>query len=531
VTDAADRSVRLLASGSRGGFATARPGSLAVTAVLFVLAGILVLAGLEATDSGAPVVLDPAQVERTHDLGNRTYATMHGSISAVYVETFEDANANGTEDRGENGIAWYYWLVDPVARTGVTVRSTRPPAAIYTYQGDGVLIGDPGYLTEDYPRFALEAEQAGLHIDATRFVDATSTVAGKPTPLDLAAPLPPTGTSVSISGSWLGSYILACTADPDRNRKCDPDEQDVVEILVFEPGSKHAVGVFLRDPPEFSDATLTGLLRREERSVDDAKTTEGLRFGDLDLAVSDRYILDDGAGPGSATLAFALAGLLASLAGIILIGLAGGYLVYRRSDGALPAPFTSLAPGERVPLRITGIVRTPTGLEHVREAPAELVRFALERPRPPATVADPPEAPESDATHATSEPTDPSSAPPIGAEATEPPLELPELTESTELEAIDASLTPTTLLVERVGHPHGVALGRGELERLSAGEVMPLAGPRPAVRAVAGTGPLFLSFDTEAERDRVAAELLDESGLGPDGRRIATPDQYSGGEP
>lgn len=36
------------------------------------------------------------------------------------------------------------------------------------------------------------------------------------------------------------------------------------------------------------------------------------------------------------------------------------------------------------------------------------------------------------------------------------------------------------------------------------------------------TGPPFLSFDTEAERDRAVAELLDETGLGPDGKQIQT---------
>ena len=33
------------------------------------------------------------------------------------------------------------------------------------------------------------------------------------------------------------------------------------------------------------------------------------------------------------------------------------------------------------------------------------------------------------------------------------------------------------------------------------------------------TGPLLLSFDTDAERDRAAAELLGEAGLGPDDHR------------
>ena len=61
--------------------------------------------------------------------------------------------------------------------------------------------------------------------------------------------------------------------------------------------------------------------------------------------------------------------------------------------------------------------------------------------------------------------------------------------------------------------PEGVAIGLGELQRLSRGEVRPLRGARPAIRATAGTGPLLLSFDSESERDRAMAELLEESGL------------------
>jgi hypothetical protein len=120
-------------------------------------------------------------------------------------------------------------------------------------------------------------------------------------------------------------------------------------------------------------------------------------------------------------------------------------------------------------LRITGVLRTTAGLEHVREAPAELIRFVLGRP-----VAE------------------------VGAGPDTAPLS-------------------TTLIVERIGAPQGVAVGLGELVRLSTGRVMAFRGIRPALRVVAGTGPLILSFHTEAERDRVASELRDESGLGADG--------------
>jgi len=476
VTDGADRSVRLRASGSGRRFATTRPGSLLVAILLLLLAALLVLAGREAIDPTTPASLAPADVATARNLGDRTYATMTGSISTAYVETFEDANGNGIEDGGENGVAWYYWLVDPVMRTGVTVRSTRPPSEVYTFHGRGVLISDPRFVTEDYAPFTEETDHAGLHVDPATVLDATGGTVGGTVPLDLSGTIPPPGTAVELSGSRTGAYIGVCSKDTNHDGRCDPDEQDEYEIIVFDPGTRRALRVLVREAPEFSDATLTGMLRREERAVDDALTTEGLAFGDLDLVVSPRYILDDAARPAGARIAYGLAIALSLVAGTILVGLAGGYLIYRRDDEQLPLPATTLAPGERIPLRITGVVRTPMGREHVREVPGELVRFVLESPDPLG-------------------PLEPPGDTPIGS----------------------------TLLVERVGYPQGVALGLGELSRISSGRVMAFRGPRPAVRVVAATGPLFLSFDTVAERDRAAAELLDETGLAPDGRRIRTP--------
>lgn len=495
VTDGADRSIRVLAIGSRGGFATTRPGSLAVAAILAILAAMLVLAGLEATDPPTPVPLAPADVAAGRDLGNRTYSTMRGSLSSAYVETYEDDNANGIEDEGEDTVEWYYWLVDPTARAGVTVRSTRPPEAVFTFRGTGILINEPRYTREAYPPYDDEARRAGLRIEPAIVLDTSTGLVGPLPPVDLAGPLPPTGSSVEVSGSRLGSYVGVCSQDPDLDRECDPDEENLYEILVFERVSRHAIRVLVRELPEFTEeATITGQLRREERAVDAARTAEGYDFGELDLVVSDRYILDDATAPGNAPLAFGLAAALVALAAVILVGLAGGYLIYRRSDARLPSPATTLLSGERIPLRITGVVRTPTGLQHVREAPGELIRFVLGRP---VMTSGEPVAPTPEAEDA-----------PAPAEPVAPP---------------DPTRVPTTLIVERVGLPQGVAVGLGELTRLSSGRVMTLRSPRPAVRVVAGTGALFLSFDTEAERDRAAAELLDETGLGPDGKHIQTP--------
>jgi hypothetical protein len=79
--------------------------------------------------------------------------------------------------------------------------------------------------------------------------------------------------------------------------------------------------------------------------------------------------------------------------------------------------------------------------------------------------------------------------------------------------AAPRSDVPTTLIVERLAKPEGVALGKGELKQLVSGRVMPFRGPRPALRVQAGTGTLLLSFDTKEARDRAAAELIGEAGL------------------
>ena len=71
--------------------------------------------------------MTPDQVAQADDLGSRTYATISGSVAATYVETYTDDNGNGTQEAGETGTSWYYFLVDPATKSGVTIRSTTPP--------------------------------------------------------------------------------------------------------------------------------------------------------------------------------------------------------------------------------------------------------------------------------------------------------------------------------------------------------------------------------------------------------------------
>lgn len=522
VTDAADRLVRALGRGAGDGFLGRRPGSVLVAAICAVLAGILLVAGIEATDNPTALAMTPTQIAASDDLGSRTYATVAGHVAATYVETFTDDNGNGTQESGEDGVSWFYYLVDPETKSGVTVRSQVRPADVFVFKGEGIVLEDAEYVREDVSFFGEEATSLHFTLDTTRYVDATAPVAATTPILDFAAGIPAENTPVKLDASRAGGYLQFCSVDVDGDGACGDDEVDLWDLAVFDPVSGVGITVLVDEDPEYTPATFTGMLRRHERAVSEAKTTEGFDFSTTGLDVSDVYVLEGGSSPTSAPLAFGLAALLAVLAGVILIGLAGGYLVYRKATGSLPEPATSLAIGDRIPVRVTGLLRSGSGLVHVREAPADLVRFQTGGP-PPATPAAATEVvaaipAESGSTTAevadpdpavTTEPAlDPGAyATPATADAPPPVVDqappMPSLTD----------VVASTLIVERRGRPEGVALGLGELTRLSRGTVMPFRGPRPALRATAGTGPLLLSFDAEADRDRAVAELLDETGF------------------
>ncbi len=488
VTDAADRLVRVLGRGAGDGFLARRPGSILVAGICAVLAGILLFAGIEATDNPTAVAMTPSQVAASEDLGSRTYATIAGHVAATYVETFTDDNGNGTQESGEDGVSWFYFLVDPETKAGVTVRSQVRPADVFVFQGEGVVLEDAEYVAEDVKFFSEEATSLHFTLDPVKYVDATAPVAATTPVLDFAAGLPAVNTPVKLDASRTAGYLQFCSTDTDGDGACGDDEVDLWDLAVFDPVSGIGITVLVDENPEYTPATFTGMLRRDERAVSEAKTTEGFDFSTTGLDVSDVYLLEGGSSPTSAPLAFGLAALLGVLAGVILIGQAGGYLIYRKTTGTLPEPATSLAIGDRIPVRVTGLLRSGSGLVHVREAPADLLRFQTGGPPPTAS-------PPTDVVVGT--PIADDIAPDAVAASTDP------LTD----------VVASTLIVERRGRPEGVAVGLGELTRLSRGAVMPFRGRRPALRATAGTGPLLLSFDSEAERDRAVAELLDETGL------------------
>ncbi len=463
VTDAADRAVRAVLRSAGSHVGDTRPGSVGLAAILLLAAGALVLLGLESS-VGPLRAIGAGEVPDDASLGDRIHATVSGDLASTYVATFLDLDGDGLQGVGEQTESWAYWMVDAQTHTGVTVLSLGAPWEVFHATYSGMATTDPAYIAATIDLVADELDWADVTLDPSHVIDAT--VGGSGGVHELTDPWPADGATVTVSGPRLAAYAEYCSADPDADGLCDDDEIDVFDVVVVDQASGIGVLVITDQDPAFQPATFTGMLRRDASAVTDAVDAPLFSLEDYDISVSATYVLDVGKAPPDPAVALAMAAVVALAALVILIGRAGGYIGYRPTTGR-PAGASTMSAADTIPLRLTGVVRSPTGPAHIRDAPAVLRRFALR---------DVPAAP------------DPTASP-------------------------DDLPVESTLIVERVGAPEGVALGIGELERLSVGTATTFRGGRPAIHATAGTGPLILSFEDVAARDRAAAELVAEAGL------------------
>jgi hypothetical protein len=472
----------------RAGGLRQRGASMLVAGVLAVVAIAGIVIGVRADDRTLRTFA--AGELATGDHGGRTFANVKGSLASTYVVTYQDANDDGQQQPDEKGEAWNYFLVDEESKSGITVQSVRPPSEIYTYRASGVVVEDATYLGEDIQYFKPWLDEQGITLDPLRYIDATK--GGSPTRVAIADGLPASGTAVEVEGSRSVNYLTVCSADVNDDGVCSADEIDLFDVVVYDPVTKKAVTILTKTSPEFVAADFTGMLEKSPRAVADAQKTdsEDYKLSDFGISVSPDYMLSDGEEPAAFGFLVPPALLLGLLALVIAVGAATGYVRFR-PGGPIGAVWPTLDPGGRISLRVTGELRSPQGLVHVREAPADLVRFVMTPDAQPAVGPPPIEAPVDEA----------------------PPLD--EAPSVDELPPVGPS--PTTLIIERQGHPEGVAVGRGELTAMAGGVVRPWRGDRPALRLDAGTGTLLVSFDSAADRDRAAAELAAETGIRPEG--------------
>ena len=212
VTDTADRVVRVIGRGGGEGLLGRHPGSVVVAAICVVLAGILVFAGIEATDNPTALTMTPDQVAKAEDLGSRAYATISGSIAATYVETYTDDNANGSQEAGETGTSWYYFLVDPADQVWRHHPEPTPPKELFTFEASGRRDGG-----RELPQAGRRALHRGGDVPVVRpgskQVHRCHRIGQRdePDPRSRRSGIPAPMTPVRVVGSKAGGYLETCS--------------------------------------------------------------------------------------------------------------------------------------------------------------------------------------------------------------------------------------------------------------------------------------------------------------------------------
>ena len=280
VTDAADRMVRALGRGGGEGFLGHRPGSVAVAVVCAVLAGILVFAGLEATDNPTALAMTPTQVAAATTSGTAPSRRSTGSIAATYVETYTDDNGNGTQDAGEDGISWFYFLVDPeheggrhrplevAAGQAVHVRGGRHRRDRCVLRRRRTSATSPKRRPRSGSRSTRRATwtRRPLSDGAAPLVD----LAGRDPDRDDARSgcrsRGPAGTSSSVPATRTETGPVPTTRSTGGTSPCSI------------PMNGNAITVLVDKNPEYTKATFTGMLRRDERRRQRSEDDRRLRL-------------------------------------------------------------------------------------------------------------------------------------------------------------------------------------------------------------------------------------------------------------
>ena len=501
VTDAADRAVRLLVGGWRGGLRDDAPGSVVVAGLLLVLAGILVAAGLEVTAPTTPVPLDPAGVATARDFGERTYSTMTGSLSTTWIETSRRRQRERHRGRRQTGgRRGSTGSSIPSGGRGVTVRGARSPAEIFTYRGAWDRVRhrrirrtaprNTGCSTTRSPERASPVGSRG----GARYDDRP---VGEPRPGGAGPDRSRRpGTAVELSGARTRRATSRCdSVDSDLGTAAaTPTTRIATRSWPWSPATRRGdPGARAASRPHSGDATVTG-----------APPTRGAGGGRR--ADEPGFRFHGARSPGSQIATCSTRSRRPAARRWrtswprVFLALAG------RSSSGWPAATSSTdAPPPRCPPRRRRWARASTspcgspassGRRPVASTSGrcqgELVRFVLGRPVEavvdvhaadggvaPAGRWRPPErrSGRTRRDHAARGPRADRGGPgPDGPIA-------------------------TTLHVERDGRPQGVAVGLGEVSRISIGQAMAFRGARPALRILAGTGLVVLSFDT-ARRPR-----------------------------
>ena len=176
------------------------------------LAGLLLLVGIETTAPPTAGDLRAGDLAGTTGSASRRTRPSRGRLPRPSSPTSYDGD--------EHERAWFYLLVDPTARRGITVAlGSAADRGVHLADDGASIVEDPEYVEDDIDYFKGDTDELGLTLDPKVYIDATAAPATRPNG-STSAPAPPAdGTVVEVSGSRLVDYWPTCLEDPERRRQ------------------------------------------------------------------------------------------------------------------------------------------------------------------------------------------------------------------------------------------------------------------------------------------------------------------------
>ena len=340
-------------------------GGLARYVVPALVLAFAALAVLTARDTLAILDARPEVTQST--LGEVAAHDGQGSIWFEFDALVDETSLSSPADLG----TFFYLARDP-QRTdqGLLVRSPQNDLFFRTRLIHATLVEDPDVVASALDRFG--ALPTGLDVDVTRYLDELGPGEAS---LEAVEPSDLRGLEAGAEGMVAGRVVSPATyAVCEREGGCDGADGDAYLYLLADAAGSSAIVLRSVHPPDAIPVRLQGLFARD--SYDLAPVLESEWFAAIEIDVpTDRAFSAGSRPPITVPASWTPTIIFGALAALLLGSLLVGYPVFARAPA--PAAARTLAPGEEVPVLVSGRLDNPRARVALDRSAGAVQRLAV----------------------------------------------------------------------------------------------------------------------------------------------------------
>ncbi len=316
-------------------------GGLARYVVPALVLAFAALAVLTARDTAA--ILDSRPEVTQSTLGEVAADDGQGSIWFEFDALVDESSLSTPADLG----TFFYLARDPQRpERGILVRSPQNDLFFRTRLVQAALVDDPEVVAGALERFG--ALPTGLDVDGTRYLDELGPGDASD---DAVQPSDLSGLEAGAEGTVAGRVVAPATyAVCERDGGCEGGDDAYLYLFADSAGSS-AIVLRSPHPPDAIPVRLQGLFARDSYDLAPVLASDWFAAIEID-APTNRAFSAGSRPPITVPASWTPTIIFGALAALLLASLLVGYPVFARA--AAPAPGRTLAPGDEVPVLISG---------------------------------------------------------------------------------------------------------------------------------------------------------------------------------